>query len=123
MRTIPTSNDDVIDSRDVIDRIEYLSYLEEEDYVPGDNDQDDIEELAALRNLEKEASESPDWSYGETLIRDSYFAEYAQEMAEEVETIPECWPFNCIDWKQAAEELKYDYFQVDFDGVKYWIRS
>ena len=32
------------------------------------------------------------------------------------------WPNTCIDWDQAAGELKMDYSAVDFDGVTYWIR-
>jgi hypothetical protein len=30
---------------------------------------------------------------------------------------------SCIDWDQAARELQVDYFDVDFDGVTYWIRG
>ena len=30
---------------------------------------------------------------------------------------------TCIDWAQAARELRMDYTSVDFDGVTYWIRS
>ena len=33
------------------------------------------------------------------------------------------WPFNCIDWEKAAEELQQDYMSIDFDGVTYWMRS
>lgn len=33
------------------------------------------------------------------------------------------WPNNCIDWGRAAEELKVDYFEVDYDGVTYLIRA
>lgn len=33
------------------------------------------------------------------------------------------WPNTCIDWDEAARELQYDYFTVEFDGITYWIRS
>ena len=112
------NSQDVIDSRDVIARIEYLQELET-------RDEDEDAELKALQALASEADSSPDWKYGETLIRDSYFQDYAQELAEDCGMIPPDlkWPCNCIDWEKACSELKYDYSLVDFDGVDYWIRS
>jgi hypothetical protein len=108
---IPTNRDDVIDSRDVIAAIDWL-------------DKDD-EDRKALEALAEEAEGSPDWTYGETLVRDSYFEEYAEETARDTGMISgtESWPLNCIDWEEAADQLKEDYFSVDFDGVTYWIRS
>ena len=71
------------------------------------------------------AEGSPDWEHGETLIRDSYFEEYAQELAESCGMVNASaqWPARCIDWEQAASELKMDYMSVDFDGIEYWIRA
>lgn len=82
-------------------------------------------ELNALIWLQAEAEASPDWNYGEGLIRDSYFKDYAQQLAEDCGLLENTntWPGRCIDWEQAAEELKMDYFSVDFDGETYWIRS
>jgi hypothetical protein len=111
--------DDVIDSRDVIERVEELENSSEE------LNTDELAELLTLQTLAEEASCSPDWKYGETLIRDSYFKEYAQELAEECGMVPDNlkWPNTCIDWTQAAWELKQDYMSVDFDGEEYWIRA
>lgn len=127
---------DVMDSRDIIERIEELESLREEAIEAGENLDDmgrawgvfstgEQEELVTLKALAEEASGSPDWQYGETLIRDSYFEEYAQELAEECGMIPDglSWPMTYIDWKQAARELQYHYISVDFDGVTYWIRA
>ena len=158
MTNTPTKYDDVIDSRDVIARIEELeeratdaARLEElSDCVwrlsdePGnglsqdEQDEraalqkhagpltpDEVEELSRLRALRDEASQyADDWEHGEVLIRDSYFKDYAQELAEECDMIPADakWPLTCIDWDQAARELRMDYTSVDFDGVTYWIR-
>jgi len=110
-----TNFENVIDSRDVIARIEEL---EEET-----EDIELVEELQHLKALAEEASDSKDWEYGETLIRDSYFEEYAQELAEDIGAIPQDlkWPFTCIDWEEAASELQIDYISVDFGGVTYWI--
>ena len=120
--TISISNlDDVIDSRDVIERIKEL----EDSVESGDADEDEKAELKTLKALAEEASGSPDWEYGETLIRDTYFQEYAQDLAEDCDLIPTglTWPCTCIDWELAAKELKYDYFSVDFGGIDYWIRG
>ena len=126
MNNIPTNTDDVIDSRDVIKRIEELETdieiaKEDEEEI----DDDDTKELAALKELAKECEGYSDWQYGEALIRDSYFEDYAQQLAEDCGMVntDSNWPNNCIDWKQAASELQMDYTYVDFDGVDYWIRN
>jgi hypothetical protein len=118
----PFSNaDDMIDSRDVIARIEYLRT-----FVEDNPDHDDARhELTILETLEDEASGyAADWRHGETLIRDSYFEDYARELAEDIGSIQRdaTWPNNHIDWPAAADELKGDYTSVTFDGVDYWIR-
>lgn len=141
---MPTKYDDVIDSRSVIARVEDLeaerAELAEElgDAADtGDNEalqratfalatweERNGAELAALRGLVAEAEGCGDWEYGEVLVRDSYFKEYAQQLAEDCGMVPHDlkWPLRCIDWDAAARELKMDYTCVDFDGVTYWIR-
>lgn len=122
-----SNQDDVIDSRSVIERIEELEAAKE---ACGDDAmeewQDEFEaELTALLALQDEAEGCADWKHGETLVRDSYFKEYAQELAEDCGMIPAglSWPCTCIDWDQAARELRMDYSAVEFDGVTYWVRS
>jgi hypothetical protein len=89
-------------------------------------DIDDREELTQLLGLQKDAEGYSDWQDGATLIRDSYFTEYAEEFAEDIGAIDsnlrDNWPYTCIDWKQAAIELQMDYTSVEFSGVTYWIR-
>lgn len=111
---LPDNTDDIIDSRDIIEAIEALQ-----------DDDTMIDELAALEALAEEAEEySSDWQYGEALIRDSYFQDYAQDLAFDIGyKEPESWPYDCIDWEMAATGLQMDYTSVDFDGVTYWIRS
>ncbi len=123
--------DDVIDSRDVIARIEELEgeVLNDDGVIDQSNEDADYRdkcgELAALQALADEASGyAADWQHGETLIRDSYFKDYAMELADDIGAIDNnaSWPLTCIDWDQAARELQMDYSAVDFDGVTYWIR-
>lgn len=159
-----SNSEDIIDSRDVIKRIDELE-SERQDLVDAIEDaqdtladandptsaiadnpaeiveleeavttaQDDLEqwdadngdELKTLKALAEEGEGSRDWTHGETLIRDSYFEEYAQQLAEDIGAIDRdaSWPNDCIDWEKAADALKMDYFSVDFDGVEYWIRA
>ena len=110
--------DDIIDSRDVIERIEEL----QNDEARTD---DETAELQALQALQDEAQHyCEDWKYGAALIRDSYFVTYAQELADDIGAIPKDagWPCTCIDWEQAARELRMDYTRVEFDGITYWVR-
>jgi chromosome segregation ATPase len=84
------------------------------------------EYLKTLQELDSEGRDATsEWKHGEALIRDSYFEEYAQQLADDIGAIDRNaeWPVNCIDWKQAAEQLQQDYSSVDFDGQDYWIRS
>lgn len=162
-----SNSDDVIDSRDITDRIEELesergdlesaveaaqeALDEAEEAAKGDetgettadvnsasmaledasqalrefDDSPAGEELATLRKLAEDgANYADDWEYGVTLIRDSYFQEYAEELADDIGAIDKKagWPLNCIDWEAAADQLKMDYTAIEFDGVTYWVR-
>lgn len=166
MKTEISNQDNVIDSRDVIARIEELESErqtlideieeaeealgaidcdnEEEAYVGAEETLQDAkgalvewdaseeaEELAALKALEEEASSSPDWEYGETLIHEDYFTKYIEELIDDCYEMPKemkyggDWPWRhvVIDYEAAAEEAKNDYSKVDFDGTNYWIRA
>lgn len=82
-------------------------------------------ELQPLLDLQDEAEPyCPDWRHGATLIADSYFEEYAYELAKDIGAVNEdmSWPCDCIDWTKAADGLKMDYTSVDFDGETYWVR-
>jgi len=158
------NTDDIIDSRDVIKRIEELqaeredlqtdlAEIEEElederkkhaaagtDFVEREEiearikaakealaewEEDNGEELKNLTDLAEQGEGYGDWDHGEALIRDSYFKEYAEQLADDIGAIDgnANWPLSCIDWDQAADELKMDYTSVEFDGVTYWMRS
>jgi len=132
-----TNSEDIIDSRDVIARIEALQ-AERDGWVLGAPDgtetpnpqgwanenPNDADELASLEALAKEGENyAADWHHGETLINDSYFATYCEELCKEVGSIPSDVPgYIVIDWEATAENMKVDYTPVDFDGVTYWVR-
>lgn len=132
-----TNNDDIIDVRDVIARVEELREARDEydEYhnTPGawaavdDGEAEELQSLETLLGDCKGCGGDEQWKgdwYPVTLIRDSHFEDYAQELAEDcgMVTAAARWPNNCIDWAQAARELQYDYTGVEFDGVTYWTR-
>lgn len=136
-----SNTDDVIDTRDIETRISYLRsswaettgsnpddyQLSEDDWKAGLSD-DEAEELVKLLALADEyADQIPDWRYGETLIHEDYFVQYAQELAEDIGAYPLSrdmqWPLTYIDWDRAADALRMDYWSIDFDGETYWVRS
>ena len=112
---------DIIYLCDVIARVEELE---------DSTDAEEPEELKMLQDLLSELAGRGggkqwrgDW-YPLTLIRDSYFKDYAQELADDIGAIDANakWPLSCIDWDQAVLELQMDYFSVEFDGVTFWSR-
>lgn len=90
-----------------------------------DWDEDTVIEWAKLKAINDEGEGYGDWRHGETLIRDSYFEKYAQELAEDIGVIkPDLnWPYDCIDWEKAADQLKQDYSSIEIEGDTYWMRS
>lgn len=132
------SNSDIIDSRDVTERINYLENeiaeygLARAERHASDAEVDELEqgiedcekELASLRALELQGEGLSDWEYGATLVRDDYFEDYARQTAEDLGLIQEdaAWPACHIDWEAAADSLRMDYTSVEFDGVTYWAR-
>ena len=157
----------VIDSRDIIARIEYLESerepltdaVDQAQEALNDLDGNDFDEVSTFEEAEQEAKDAlkaayanvkdwdesdegqelaklkafadeaegyaSDWKYGATLVKDSYFEEFAEEEAESMglyNSRKAQWPHTCIDWAQAAEELQQDYTSVDFDGETYWVR-
>lgn len=139
--------DDTIDTRDAqatIDRLfpwkvedwngeqqdEYKTQEEAEEfqrdhpewYVVEDDDESQL--LAGLLKLRDQVDGS-EWDSGATLVRDSYFKEYAQQYADDIHgsaVRDATWPFDHIDWEDAADELRMDYTSVDFAGETYWYR-
>lgn len=149
MRKDISNSDNVIDSRDVIKRIEELEeekeeFILNESQTPDDSpswgelaeaqgdaeskwdETDEGEELKVLKAFQDDLEGYGDYSSGETIIRDSYFTEYAKELCKEIGDIPDNLPDYIernINWEGVAEDLQADYTSADFDGVEYWMRS
>ena len=128
---------DVIDVRDIIARVlelrderdEYNEKMGSPDAWDGVPD-GEPEELVMLEGILSELAGyggdeefDGDW-YPVPLIAESYFQEYAQELAEDCGMVDTSarWPMNCIDWEQAARELQMDYSYILIHDSTYWYR-
>lgn len=126
------SGADVFDIRDVIARFEELETdLEGFEDKSGCEYDDLKQEHDTLKNfLDSVEGRGGDeqWRgswYPVAFIADSYFEDYTREFASDVygREIDEAkWPFDCIDWSKAADELRVDYSSVDLDGNEFWYR-
>lgn len=108
-----------LDTRELEDRITELED-EADDEGLDEADQEELDELLAMRDSMSE------WQYGETLIPEDEFKTYARETASElgiVSDMMDAWPFTCIDWDSAAEQLKQDYTEYTYQGTTYYARG
>lgn len=86
----------------------------------GEDEESELEELETLEN------EIGDSMHGETMIPEDDFEEYARELAEDIhgKAVREAtWPFTCIDWSEAADKLRQDYSEVEYQGQTYLARA
>lgn len=138
MNTQNLSNEDLIDVRDLMERVDELRSeredFEGDGYLAGQPDwdtanPDDAEELAALEAILADLAGNGgdeqwegDW-YPVTLIRDSYFTDYAQELVSDIGDLPANVPsYIEIDWEATARNIRMDYTSTEIDGVTYWYR-
>lgn len=124
MTTEITNTQNTLDSRDIQERIDELTELKERLADEGDpmneDEQDELDKLVSF----KDEVDSSEWNDGIQFISEDYFEDYAKEFAEDIGAIGRDmqWPANCIDWEAAADVLRMDYNQADFDGQAYLYR-
>lgn len=141
MTTTIDNTQDVMDSRDIIERLQELrdeiEGIEGDDFdrskVSGPDDPVEKElrdELVQLEKFADECSGSPDWEHGESVIRGTHFTDYIEELIKDCYPMPKelnsgDWPWRhmTVDYEAAAEEAKQDYICAEFDGVEYYIRA
>ena len=134
-----TGTEDIIDSRDIIARIEELQN-EKDEYQERDLTEplteswaqanpEEAKELKYLLEVAAECEGYCDWDYGEQLIRSTYFVTYTEELIWDCYAFPKEfesgeWPYRHItfDYEQAAEELQQDYACVEVNGYDFYIR-
>lgn len=121
---------DIIDIREIIERIEEIELELTGDEFPTDEEIELIEEQKILTAIMEDLKGSGgdeqwrgDW-YPITLIADVHFTQYAEDLAYEIGAVNRnaSWPNNCIDWEQAAYELRHDYTSVEIGKFTYYYR-
>lgn len=119
------NGEDIIDVRDIIERVEELESEIVEASTDGTQESELFKLQAILDDLKGYGGDEQwrgDW-YPVTLIRESYFTDYTQEMLEDCGTIPRDLPhWVHIDWEATAREVMVDYSSIEIDGVTYFYR-
>jgi hypothetical protein len=128
------NNFDTIDQSDDTSLVVFQdaenSIMEAQEALDQFNQSFDKDELDTLAQVISEGEDSPDWSHGDILIRESYFTDYIKDMINDCYAMPKefdshVWPYNHVkmDWEAAAEEAKSDYNTIEVDGHTYYIRA
>ena len=123
---------DIIDVRDIIERVEELEGLlgneegTDEGWQGTDAEWDELAMLqvlmADLRGNGGDEQWRGDW-YPLTLIREPYFVDYVRELLEDCGDIPKDLPhYIHIDWQATARDVGMDYTSTEIDGVTYFYR-
>lgn len=123
---------DIIDTRDIVERVEELKSNLHNFYVDGEaswdaEDPDVIEYnlLSGVLNVVRDYSEDTPED-GVALIRESHFRNYAEQYWEDIRDTGNRtgnqWPYTHIDWDAAADDLRMDYTELEYDGVTYFFR-
>lgn len=141
-----TNTQDIIDSRDIIKRIEELEgffdtcqhcgegqdiELAEKTNKCSDCEQElledlEIEELADLQDVFNQAEGCGAFNHGESLIHESYFVEYCEELCCDIGDIPGDLPWyiaSNIEWDGVANDIKADYMEINLGGASYFMRA
>jgi hypothetical protein len=84
---------------------------------------EDIEkELRPLLDLQQDAELYCDWRSGTMLIHENDFPRYAEQYAEDLGLDLSTWPYTCIDWEKAANDLVVEFTPVEYEGDTYYVQ-
>lgn len=82
---------------------------------------EELKEIEEIDNIENEMGS--EFSYGETLIDEDDFTEYAEELCTDIGYISKDFPnWIEIDWEATAQNIKSDYSEGTYQGVNYLFR-
>lgn len=123
--------DDILDTRDIdkmiedleVVEVEYLEALEKDDDKTLQDLQLEMDELEELRQFKEELEPYCDWTHGETLIHETYRADYTESLAEDIGAVGKNSTWIVIDWEATARELfDTDYTSALLGGEEYYVR-
>lgn len=110
-------------AHDELDELDHAKQIVEE----GDTNPlfDEAEEYLALLEVIEEL-EGYTQVQDVTLIRADQMVEEARETAEcfaRADVDFDRWPFSCIDWDEAGDELAADYSLIEIGNIAYYYRD
>ena len=119
-------NQDIIDTRDIVERFEELERTYDEFETPEEiKNWEDLEEYTKLGKLIEEIDSyaGDNCADGVTLISEHYFTNYCKELLEDCGDIPSDMPwFIAIDWEETADNMRVDYTEAEINGTTYLFR-
>lgn len=117
-------NDYAIDGRDIQARIDELEALD----APTEEESAELADLVAF--LHEAMQYNSDADEGETIIAESHFVDYIEEIIDDCYALPKEltsgeWPYRhiTINYEAAAEEAKADYAELTFRGRNFYIQA
>jgi hypothetical protein len=131
LKELETMRDTLTEAKDLLTEAETDEEKDEAqaqiDSAESDFGADEQAELSELESLKDDVGESRGGisTDGGPFVHENYFEDYARELADDLGAVDKNagWPMSCIDWGQAAEELKQDYSSLEFRGVTYLYRA
>ena len=86
--------------------------------------EDELKEVEEIDDIENELGS--EFEYGVTLVDVDDFTDYCEELVSDIGDLPKDLPSyiaNNIDWEGVAEDMKYDYTEVTYQGNSYLGRA
>lgn len=118
------NSEDILDTRD-LETIRNRLKKELKDIKRSDNNDESIEASFELVDLlDGLEQEVPEWDYGNALIREDHFEDYAQDEAESFGYMDNDNPLlSFIDWSAWADYLLNDYSSIKIGDETYYYRN
>ena len=104
-------------------KVKLIELRDDDDHDFMGHEELELDELIELESDMGITLEEAD-RYNVYFIDEDYFEDYAKEFAHDIGAINDetTWPATHIDWSAAADELRYDYTDVEFQGNNYLFR-
>lgn len=109
---------------DMTEEFEDILFEEEEIQSWKQDWEEELEKIQEINDLEDEVCNG-ELDSGTTLILESEFTDYCEDLIKDIGDIPRDLPSfidNNINWNGIAEDLKIDYTEVEFRGELYLFR-
>lgn len=121
--------EDMISGADIAARIAYLEFLDEEPDSEEERQErldlweDEIGELKMLRELAAEVENYQALSHNPALVAEHYFAQYAQEYADEIYNLDGTGAGAYFSYDAFASDYKSSFTEFEFGHCTYYLQT